>query len=134
MRDVRCLGEICSNRTSIGFRRFIQLFEELLHIREVLVNGPFEEMQESSVVDGLRIHKLGRRVSMVNVTNWISTNFVDAANTETERATFNSSTIHIVTDHEDELEGGQQQSLSMRAKLTLSTSLNCLACSNASLA
>lgn len=66
--------------------------------------------------------------------NWISTNLVDAANTETERTTFDASTIHIVTNHENKLENSQHQSLSIRAKLTLSTSLNCLACSNASLA
>lgn len=122
-------------RTSIGFCRFIQLFEEFHHIREVFVNGPFEEMQESSVVDGLRIDKLRRGMSMINGSKWDGTNFVDAANTETERATFDASTIHIVTDHENELGDGQQRpSLLMRAKLTLSTSLNCLACSNASLA
>lgn len=66
MRDVRCLGEMCSMRTSVSFCRFVQLFQKLHHTREVFVNGPFEEMQESSVVDGLRIHKLRRSVSTVN--------------------------------------------------------------------
>lgn len=52
-------------QTSVSFCRFIQLFEEFHHIREVFVNGPFEEMQESSVVDGLRVHKLRRGISTV---------------------------------------------------------------------
>lgn len=41
------------------------------------------------------------------VANWTSTDLVDAANTETERATFDASTIHIVPDHEDKLESSQ---------------------------
>ena len=66
MRDVRYLGEMCSMQTSVGFCWFIQLFEELLHVRKMFVNGPFEEMQESGIVDRFRVHKLRRRISRVN--------------------------------------------------------------------
>ena len=68
MQDVRYLGKIkkCTTQTSVGFCGFIQLFKELLHMGEMFVNGPFEEMQESSVIDGLRIHKLRRGMSTIN--------------------------------------------------------------------
>lgn len=44
-----------------------------------------------------------RRLSRINGSKWDSTNLVDAADTETERTTFDTSTIHVVADHEDEL-------------------------------
>lgn len=42
------------------------------------------------------------------VANETSTNFVDATDTETKRTTFYASTIHVVTDHENELENGKR--------------------------
>lgn len=135
MRDVRYLGELGSIRTSIGFCRSIQFFKELHHIREVFVNGPFEEVQKSGIVDGFRIDKLLRGINTIGGRKRDSTDLVDAAHTETECTTFDACTIHIVTDHQDELGDSQQQPSSLtRAKVTLSTSLNCLACSNAALA
>ena len=91
--------------TSIGFGGLFQLVNELFHFRKMASNRLFQEMEQGRVVYRLGINKLNAKRLLTQSMRWLQkAHLVDTANTETERTTLQTSTVHIISDQENKLE------------------------------